>query len=92
MANHIQEFCEFWRKAYCPKCKAPNWIYDSHSQRAYPYIPDGCECYSCQNKFFVGELDEFTMRYGNEIEDYGVEKTIEEYLSCDKGRQFKEDE
>lgn len=86
MADHIQDFFEFWRRLDCPKCKATNWLYDSHSQRAYPYIPNGCKCHACQNRFFVGDQDEFSVRYGVEIEEYGLETTIEDYLDCQEGR------
>lgn len=84
--NHIQEFYEFWRKAHCPSCGAENWIYDSHSQRHYPYVPNGCECHVCKNRFFVGELDEFTLRYGDSVEEIGLEETLNTYLDCDRGR------
>jgi hypothetical protein len=33
----------------------------------------------------VGERDEFNIRYGNEIEEYGLEKALEDYLDCEKG-------
>ena len=84
--KHIEEYYQFWRCVTCPECKTENWLYDSHSQRHYPYIPSGCECFNCRNKFFVGSQDEFNVRFGNEIEDYGLDKTIDEYLDCAVGR------
>ncbi len=87
---HIEEFFEFWRKVNCPKCKVANWIYDSHSQRAYPDIHDGCECHACGNQFFAGEKKEFEIRYINELEEYGLEKTMAEHFSCIKGRKSPE--
>lgn len=86
---HVEEFYEFWRKVHCPKCKAENWLYDSHSQRHYPYIPDGCECHACSNKFFVGDKKDFEIQYINQIEDYGLEETIAEHLTCNKGRKLE---
>lgn len=83
--NYIQEFFEFWRKIRCPKCEAVNWMYDSHSQRNYPYIPNGCECHKCSNRFFVGDRGEFDARYSYEIEESGLEKALEDYLDCMRG-------
>jgi len=91
MSDYIQEFYEFWRKAHCPKCSAENWIYDSHSQRHYPYIPNGCQCHNCDNRFFVGERDEFDNRYQDDIEELGLETTIHQYLDCAKGRKSPSD-
>jgi len=90
--KHIQEFYEFWRKVGCPQCKAENWIYDSHSQRHYPYIPNGCECHACKNRFFVGDLDDFNIRYGDDIEELGLEKALETYLDCERGRKSPNDD
>lgn len=83
--NYIQEFYEFWRKVRCPKCNITNWIYDSHSQRNYPYIPNGCECHGCANRFFVGDRQEFEIRYRDDIDEHGLEKAMENYLDCMKG-------
>ncbi len=84
--NHIQDYFIFWRQVSCPKCNEDNWIYDSHSLRHYPRIPNGCKCYNCDNKFFIGDLEEFEVRYSCEIEEYGIDKTIEEYLDYDTGK------
>jgi hypothetical protein len=84
---HIEEFYEFWRMVRCPKCKESNWLYDFHSQRHYPDVMDGCECHACGNKFFVGERKELEIKYINEIEEYGIEKTVEEHMTCEKGRK-----
>lgn len=89
MADHIQEFFEFWRRVPCPKCQASNWMYDSHSQRHYPQIYDCCECHTCSNKFFVGEKRDFEIIHSNELEDYGLETTIAEHMTCVKGEKLE---
>ena len=90
--KYIQDFYEFWRKIRCPLCDVINWLYDSHSQRAYPYIPNGCECHACKNRFFVGDRDEFDIRYRDDIEEHGLEKALETYLDCDRGKRNPNDD
>jgi hypothetical protein len=85
--DYIQEFYEYWRCGHCPKCESLNWIYDSHSQRHYPDIRDGCKCFKCGHKFFLGEKDEFDIRYGGELEDHTVEQVLEEYFDYYDGRE-----
>ena len=83
--DYIQEFYDFWRSVNCPKCKTKNWLYDSHSQRAYQRIPNACECYQCSHKFYVGEKFDFECRYMTELEEYGLETVLKEYLDYDTG-------
>ena len=76
-----------WGKCYCPKCKTGNWLYFSHSERAYPDTPEACECWKCDHKFWLGDEDEFNMQYMTELEDYGLEKVMEDYIRFEKGSE-----
>jgi len=82
----IQSFFEYWRKVACPSCKTINWIYDSHSERHYPNIPQGCECYVCQNKFWLGDEDSLKEEYWTEFEEEGIDYVLDEIINYDKGR------
>jgi hypothetical protein len=83
--NYLQDYWVYWREVLCPECTKSNWIYDSHSQRAYPDIPNACECHNCGHKFFLGDQNEFEARFLSEIEEYGIERTLAEYVSYEKG-------
>lgn len=85
--QYIQEFCEFWRKGSCPKCKKANWLYDSHSQRAYPDIRDGCRCWNCKKIFWMDSKDEFDIRYRDYLEDNDMDTIMEEYVDHHDGRE-----
>lgn len=39
----------------CPKCSTTNWIYIGDPEDMTFCAPEGCECFSCKHKFFVGE-------------------------------------
>lgn len=84
---HIQNFFEFWRKVFCPKCLKPNWIYDSHSLRAYPHIPNACKCWDCQNVFWLGEEEEFITRFDHLISQHSLEYVMKNCVGPDDGQE-----
>lgn len=85
MPMECNSFCEFWSKYRCSQCKSVNWIYCSHSERAYPNIPEACECWKCGHKFYLYDRYEFEARFGFELEEYGEEKVITDYMHFEKG-------
>ena len=39
---------EFYWRCQCPKCKTKNWVYHTHSDRAYPLTDIfAVKCYNC---------------------------------------------
>jgi hypothetical protein len=82
----FQPFCEFWRRCWCPACNAANWLYDSHSQRAYPSCPEACECHGCGHKFYLGDQSDFEDMHAGELEDSTIEQVFEDYVVFEKGK------
>jgi len=76
----------YWGKCFCPSCQAANWLYFSHSERAYPDTPEACECWKCYYRFYLGSEDEFKMQYSYELEEYCLEQVIDN-IQFEKGRE-----
>lgn len=83
--HKIQPFIEYWSKTICPKCSTVNWSYNSHSERQYDADVEGVECYSCTNKFFLGDQHLLKDLHYSELENYSVEEVLNDFVSYDKG-------
>ena len=86
MSNLFQPFVEFWLKARCPKCQAVNWIYSSHSQRAYAQDTEACKCHACGHVFWLGEENTLLDIYENECAEHGAEWTLANSVNVVDGK------
>lgn len=66
------------------------WVYQSHSQRAYPQIYYACKCYNCTQIYWFADREEFGLRYHNEIEEEGIDKVMNNYLEYYDGKPTKD--
>lgn len=66
-------FISYWMQCQCPSCNKNNWVYDTHSARAYPDSIYAMKCWSCGASHWLSDESEQEAK-----ETHGEELTVED--------------
>lgn len=91
---------ETWTKETCPHCGAKNWLCHGDVTDLTGVDIEACQCWSCEQKFFLGDLSDVKDIHFSEVQEWCNEddaeyKTADDFLQngavCERGRKTPDD-